>query len=494
MENLSCIIRPCYQSRFSRVFIACLLGVLAVTACAPVGPDFHPPEVKAPAGWHSEIAAGLSAEILDPAVLARWWTTFNDPVLSDLIARAAAGNFDLQLAESRLQEARARLGIAKAGEFPTLSGSGSATRSHSNRQTQNLYNVGFDAGWELDIFGGVRRSVEAAADDLAAGREDLRDVLVSLLGEVAINYLDARTSQARIVAATENLQVQEDTYQLTDWRYQAGLSDELAVQQARYNLSSTRAQLPNLRTGLEGSLNRLAVLTGEEQGRIHELLKEPAPIPAPPVTVTVGVPADALRQRPDLRRAERELAAATARIGVATADLYPKFRLTGSIGLESVDSEDILAAASRSWRYGPSFSWPLFDAGQIRRNIEVQSALQEQKLLQYRSVVLGALEEVENALTAYVEEQSRHQSLTEAAGAARAAAKLARDKYQAGLQDFSTVLDAQRSRLSFEDQLAQSQGAVSTDLVRLYKALGGGWQSLAPDPAQLPPENQEQEK
>jgi len=371
MENLSFTVRPSYQSHRIRVLTVCLLGTLVGAGCTPVGPDFHPPQLKAPANWHNETGVGLSAETIDPAALARWWTTFNDPVLSNLMARAAAANIDLQLAMSRLHEARARLGVAKADEFPTLTTSGAATRNHSNRQSQNLYNVDFDAGWELDIFGGVRRSVEAATDDLAASQEDVYDVLVSLLGEVATNYIEARTSQSRLAAATANLQLQEDTYQLTDWRYQAGLSDELAVQQARSNLASTRAQLPSLRTGLEGSLNRLAVLIGEEPGYIHDLLQKAAPIPALPMTVTVGVPAETLRQRPDLRRAEWELAAATARIGVAMSDLYPKFRLSGSIGVESADSADILAAASRTWRYGPSFTWPLFDGSQIRRNIEV---------------------------------------------------------------------------------------------------------------------------
>lgn len=469
-----------------------LLCILLCAACAPVGPDFQPPELKAPANWHSEAAAGLSAKSPAHENLANWWSTFNDPVLSELINRAVAGNFDLQQAYARLRESRARLKISNAGKFPDLNSSGSATRSYSNRQTKNLYNAGFDAGWELDIFGGVRRSVEAAQDDLAASREDLRDVLVSLLGEVATNYIEARTIQARLATTTANIKAQEDTFQLTSWRYKAGLSDELAVRQAQYNLASTRAQLPGLRINLEDSLNRLAVLIGQEPGKVHALFKDPAGIPSPPENVAVGVPAEALRQRPDLRRAEQELAAATARIGVATADLYPKFRLSGSIGLESVDSADILAPASRLYRVGPSFSWPIFDAGQIRSNIEVYSALQQQKLDQYRNTLLSALEEVENALTSYVEEHRRHQFLTEAAEAAHAAADLAWDKYQAGLQNFSTVLDAQRSRLSFEDQLAQSQGAVSSDLVRLYKALGGGWQSLAADPDKSLSENKEQ--
>lgn len=484
MKNEFLAIQVLSISRHFETFTACLLCALALAACVPVGPDFHAPELQTPASWHNEPAEGLSAEALDPASLARWWTNFNDPVLSNLIERAVAGNLDLQLARVRLHEARARLGLSRADEFPTLTTTGSATRSHNYSQTQNLFAIGFDAGWELDIFGGVRRSQEAAQADLAAGREDLRDVLVSLLGEMAANYLEARTFQARIAAATGNLQFQEETFKLTDWRYQAGLTDELAVQQARYSLASTRAQLPNLRTGLEESLNRLAILTGDEPGRIHELMKEPALIPAPPVTVAVGVPAETLRQRPDLRRAEQQLVAATARVGVAVSDLYPKFRLSGSLGLNSEDSVDILSATSRSWRFGPSFSWPLFDGKQVQHNIEIQSSLQEQKLLQYRSVVLAALAEVENAIAAYVEEQRRHNFLVEAAQAARIAAELTRIKYQAGLQDFSIVLDAQRSQLSIEDQLAQSQGAVSSNLVRLYKALGGGWQTLAAEPSE----------
>jgi NodT family efflux transporter outer membrane factor (OMF) lipoprotein len=455
---------------------ALLLGLLGFTGCAPIGPNFLAPDPQAPAGWHSELAAGLASAT--GAELADWWRNFNDPVLSSLITQAVAGNLDLQLAKARLHEARARLGIARAGELPTLTGTGSASRSRSQGQTFNLFAAGFDAGWELDIFGGVRRAQEAAEADLTAAEEDRAAVLVSLLGEVATNYLEARTYQGRLRAATENIKLQEETLQLADWRNQAGLSDELAVQQARYNLAATRAQLPSLRTGLAASLNRLAVLTGVEPGRLHEVLQEPAPIPAPPLQVLVGVPAETLRQRPDLRKAEQQLAAATARVGVAMSDLYPKFRLGGSIGVESVDSADILSAYARGWKFGPSFSWPLFDGGQIRRNIEVQSTQQEQQLIHYRSVVLAALEEVENALTAYVEEQRRQAALAEAAQAAKAAAGLAVEKYRGGLEDFSTVLDAQRSQLSFEDQLAQSQGAVSTDLVRLYKALGGGWRNF----------------
>lgn len=484
---------PSYSLGWTGWWAVTLLCTLAVVACAPVGPDFQSPEKMAVGSWQSRLDEGLSKATPPLADLARWWTVFNDPLLAELINRAVTDNLDLQQAYGRLHEARARLGMSRAEEFPALTGSGSATRSRSRSRNQDLYAAGFDAGWELDIFGGVRRAVEAARQDLAASREDLRDVLVTLLGEVAVNYIEVRTYQARLASATENIKTQEDTWQLTSWRYQAGLSDELAVQQALYNLAGTRARLPSLRAGLKSALNRLAVLLGQQPGQIRELLEEPGPIPAPPLTVAVGVPAETLRQRPDLRRAERQLAAATARIGVATAQLYPKFRLSGSIGVESMDSADILAAPARSSRFGPSFSWPLFDGGQIRRNIEVRSAQQEQSLSQYHSTLLKVLEEVENALTAYAEEQRRAQALAEAAGAARSAADLARNKYTAGLEDFSTVLEAQRSLLSFEDQLVLSRGAVSSDLVRLYKALGGGWQSLAGDPEEPSSANKEQQ-
>ena len=458
---------------FSRRFAGAALLLCLASACAPVGPDFRAPEPQAPPAWHSGLDQGLT--VGKDADLARWWKGFNDPVLSTLIDRAVSGNLDLQLARARLQEARARLGISRADELPDLAATGSASRGRSNRQTRNLFAAGFDAGWELDIFGGLRRTTEAAEADLAASEEERRAVLVSLLGEVATNYLEARTFQLRLAVAAENIKLQEDTLQLADWRNQAGLSDQLAVQQARYNLAGTRAQLPNLRRGLHEGLNRLAVLTGAAPGQVDELFANTAALPALPESVLIGLPAETLRQRPDLRKAEQQLAAATARVGAAESDLYPKFRLGGSIGLESVDSADFLSSSALSLKLGPSFSWPLFDGGRVRRNIEANSSLQEQKLIQYRNTVLTALEEVENAITAWVEERRRQEALAEAAEAARTAAGLARDKYLGGLQDFSTVLDAQRSQLSFEDQLTQSRGAAAINLVRLYKALGGGW-------------------
>ncbi|HAJ26897.1 MAG TPA: RND transporter [Syntrophus sp. (in: bacteria)] len=473
----------------SRLSLAIIVLILA--GCAMVGPNYVPPAASVSGNWHTHLKGGLNADATGPQSLAAWWTKFNDPELSGLIERAAAGNLDLKKARARVRQARASRGVAWAGLFPVLDATGSATRSSSSDNagigtTGNLYALGIDASWELDVFGGVRRSVEAADADLLAAQEDLRGVLVSLLAETALNYIEVRTHQDRLAVAETNLSSQDETYRLTLWRYQAGLSDELAVQQARYNLENTRSQLPALRTGIEGAMNRLAVLLGDMPGKVHAELEERKPIPATPPEVAVGAPADVLRQRPDVRRAERQLAAQTARIGVATADLYPRFFLSGAIGLQSLSTGSLLSSGSGVVSGGPGVTWRIFDAGAIRKNIEIQSALQEQYLIAYEVTVLGALEEAENAFTAYAEEQQRRQSLNEATQAAHQAAELAQYKYQAGLTDFTNVLDAQRSLLNFQEALTQSKGKVSANLVKLYKALGGGWESLASDEKKQP--------
>ena len=462
-----------------------LFAPLILMGCA-VGPDYIPPDPAFSPAWHSPLEGGLTPEDTDPRMLANWWTTLNDPELSGLIERAVAGNLDLKKAWAKVREARARRGVSRADLFPTLDATGSATRSRGSEETgggktRELYAASFDAGWEVDIFGGLQRSMEAAEANLQASREGLRDVLVSLVSEVALNYVEARTYQARLAVAEANLKAQQETYELTRWRYEAGLSDELALEQARYNLESTRSQIPTLSSGLEETKNRLAVLLGERPGMIHKELEERKSIPVTPLEVAVGVPADTLRRRPDIRKAERELAAQTARIGVATADLYPRFTLKGSIGLEALSPGNLISYGSRASSIGPRVTWAVFDAGAIRKNIEVQSALQEQALIQYETAVLSALEEVENALVAYANEQVRRQSLLEASQAAQRAAKLARDRYAAGLIDFQVVLDADRSLLSLQSQMAESDGKVTSNLIALYKVLGGGWTSLTVD-------------
>jgi len=465
-------------------FVIVVCGVLA--GCATVGPDYAPPQVSVSNNWHTQLKGGLTAEEIDSRTFSSWWATLNDPELSSLMDRTVKGNLDLKKALARVREARARRGIARADLFPTLDTNGSASWSRSSKdtgagKTSDNYAASFDAGWELDIFGGIRRSVEAATADLQASEEELRDVLISLLAEVALNYVEVRTFQNRLTVAEANLEAQNETYQLALWRYQAGLGDELAVQQARYNLENTRSQIPVLRTSLEEAMNRIAVLLGEEPGKVHTELEKKEPIPVTPLRVAVGVPADVLRQRPDIRKAERQLAAQTARIGVATADLYPKFTLNGSIGLETISLNNLSSSGIWSLIGGSQITWAIFKGGAIRQNIEVQSALQEQYLIAYEAAVLSALEEVENVLVAYAEEQLRRQSLSEATQAAQKAVELAEHKYNTGLTDFSNVLDAQRSLLSLQDQLVQSDGAITSNLIRLYKALGGGWTSMAPD-------------
>jgi multidrug efflux system outer membrane protein len=423
----------------------------------------------------------------DYNALSTWWKTLDDPVLTNLVEKAVSGNLDLKSARSRVREARARRGISEAGLFPTVDAAASATKNRLSEvryggDDYSLYAAGFDAGWEIDVFGGIRRSIEAATANLEAEKASLRDVMVSLLSEVALNYLDVRTIQLGIEVAVHNLEAQERSYRLALSRYEAGLTNELSVQQAKYNMESTRSKIPLLRTALAGAMNRLSVLLGLQPGALNGQLKEHAPIPVPPLKVAVGVPAEALRRRPDIRRAERQLAAQTAQVGVATADLYPKFSLVGSIGLESLSLGDVFSASGLAYLIGPSVTWPVFDAGAIRSNIRVQTERQKQALIQYEYAILTALEEVENALVAYAEEQNRMKALEASTRAAKRAVLLSESQYKAGLTDFTNVLDAQRSLLSFQEQLAQSKGKVTSNLVRLYKALGGGWTSFSEPP------------
>lgn len=462
-----------------------LFTLLLFTGCTRVGPDYEAPSAPAPAQWHTPLEAGITHDRLAGEALANWWKVLGDPLLDSLEQRAVAGNLDLREATARVREARAMRGIHGAALLPTMDAQSRISRSRTSADSGSgseraLYVMGFDAGWELDIFGGKHRAVEAAQAGLEATQAARHDVLVSLTAETALSYVEVRTNQARLAAANANLATLEQTYALNNSLYQSGLIDELPVRQSLYILEYTRSQIPALMAGLATARNRLAVLLGQSPGTLDKELAEIRPVPMPPLTVATGVPADALRMRPDIRRAERNLAAATAQIGVATAALYPRFKLFGSIGLESLRLENLPEWASRTWGLGPAVSWNLFDAGAIRQNIAVQDARQEQALIQYEGTVLSAREEVENALIAYVREQDRRDGLERATRAAGQAELLARERYKTGLVDFNNVLEAQRSRLSFQDQLVRSQGEVTADLIRLYKALGGGWQSMAP--------------
>ena len=473
---------PCWRPIMSALILFVILST--ITGCITVGPDFVPPDTTAPETWASPLQGGLNAEKINQNTPASWWDILGDPDLSNLVERAIANNLDLKEARARISEVRARYGIARADLYPTLRTTGSAARTHTSKKTgsgvtNELYRAGFDAGWELDFFGGKQRAIEAAESELQVSKEDLHDIQVSLVAEVALNYVDVRTLQTGLSIAEANYDTQKETSHITEWRCEAGLTTQLDVEQARYNLKRTYALIPALRTSIKQAENRLTVLLGQSPGTLKDTLSERKAIPVTPLKLAVGVPADALRRRPDVRRAEQVLAAKTARIGVAVAERFPRFNLPGTIGLESLSLGDLFTSGALVSSISPNISWTIFDGGRIRQNIEVQTALQEQALIKYESVILTALEEVENALVAYAQEQIRRHSLLEAVEAAERAVSLARYQYETGLTDFQTVLDTQRSLLSLQEQLAKSEGAITSNLIRIYKALGGGWTPMA---------------
>ena len=345
-------------------------------------------------------------------------------------------------------------------------------------RTQDLYQAGFDATWELDVFGGNRRAVEAANADIAAAEEGRRDVLVSLLAEVARNYLTLREAQARLGIANENIEAQRNTVNITKSRSAAGLTSEFDVTRAEAQLATTTSQVPAQENIVASTIHRLSVLLGKDPAALFDELSIGTPLPPRPPEVPTGMPSDLLRRRADVRRAERELAAATARIGEAAADLFPKFSLTGNFGFQSDKLSDFTIGANQIWGIGPSIRWPLFDAGRIRANINVQNAREEQAFALYEKSVKESLEDAETSLVAYSKEQERFRSLDVAVNAEKRAVELANERYVRGLSDFVNVLDAQRSLYFAQDQLVQSQTTVLLNLVTLYKALGGGWESF----------------
>ena len=467
----------------SKWIMAVMSGVL-LAGCA-VGPNYQKPKAGAPANWSSPLAGGETNRAPD---LAAWWKNFGDTHLDSLMATAIRSNLTLRIAEARVREARAERGVVAGGLWPSVGSSASYSRNRWGQNSfpplppgtvldYNAYNAGFDAAWELDIFGGTRRAVEAANAELGAAEYAQRDVLISLLAEVARNYIGARSYQQRLVITRDNIRVQREILDLTSNRFENGLSSDLDVQQATAVLTSTEAEVPTLETGFRRSVYALAVLLARPPGALLDEMSAEKPIPLTPPLVPVGLPSDLLQRRPDVERAERELAAATARIGVAKSELFPKFSLTGFVALESISAEHWFDYGSRAWSAGPTMEWKLFEAGRIRANVRAQNARQEQALDSYQQTVLTALEDVENALTAYAREQVRRESLSQSVQANQQALGLSTQLYRSGLADFLRVLDSERSLFVAQDALVQSDQTVSLNLVQLYKALGGGWQN-----------------
>jgi NodT family efflux transporter outer membrane factor (OMF) lipoprotein len=463
---------------------------LLVAAGCTVGPDYQRPDVKVPATWigtqlppSTRPTTQPSIATTAPAELVEWWTTFNDPTLNSLISRALDANLDARQSVLRVRQARAARAVAAGGLWPNLDLSAAYRRARSggagigdSPDARSNYQASFDASWEIDVFGGVRRSIQAADADVDFAVEDRRDVLIILISEVALNYMDLRGFQRQIAIAEKNLESERRSLGLTRRRFEGGFVSGLDVANAEAEVASTESRIPLLESSVRQVIYNLSVLLGREPAALLNELLAQAPIPTTPPAVPVGLPSDLLRRRPDIRRAEADIRGATARIGVATADLFPRFSLTGALGTSANSPKDLGNWDNRFWSIGPSVSWPIFDAGRIRANIAVQNTIQEQTILAYESTILLALRDVESALIAYSKEQQHRASLTSAVAANRRALDIATQLYTNGQTDFSDVLLAQRSLLGSEDALVQSDRTMATNLIALYKALGGGWE------------------
>lgn len=469
------------------------LGILQ--GCA-VGPNYHRPAASVPSQWTAPATRGTLPGIEPQTDL--WWKSFQDAELDSLIERAVTANYDLKLATARVLEERAAKGVAKSEFFPQINANASAARFRQfteavipNRKNpgtvaptpfafeSNNYQVSFDAIWELDLFGRIRRSVEAARGDLAASEQDRRNVLITLLGDVGRNYADLRGFQLRLTIAEQNIAVADETVKLTRALVQGGQATERDVAQAEVQLESVRSEVPTLNSNIAVTMHRLAVLLGEQPGALDKELASRAPVPVAPPQIPVGLPTDLLERRPDIQRAEAQLAAATARIGQAKADYFPRLTLLGTAGRQAIQLHDLSLGLGNFFSVGPAITAPVFTGGRIRSNVAIQQARTQEALDVFHSTVLNSLEETEDALTTYANDQDRRDRLEAAVQASQTALQLAEVQYKAGLADFLNVLQSERDLYTNQDLLAQVQAAMVTDLVSLYKALGGGW-SISP--------------
>jgi NodT family efflux transporter outer membrane factor (OMF) lipoprotein len=458
-----------------------LLPVLLVAGCA-VGPEPRTPapaEIGVPAAFATPAPSSATA-----SEVAAWWRSFDDPALTTLVERALAANTDVQVAGARVRQARAALRAERSAFWPSVGASVSATRREADggaTADRTTYAGGFDAAYELDLFGGIRRAAQAAAADAQGAEADLHTVQLAVAAEVALNYVDARLAQRRLAIARSNLAAQDETLQIVGWRVQAGLAASLDYEQARQLRAQTAATIPLREQAWTQAVNRLAVLIGEAPGGVAAQLGTEADVPLAAVPAA-GVPADVLRRRPDVARAERSLAAETARIGVRQADLYPALRLSGTFAGVGTSLSRASDGAIGSLVAG--ITAPLFEGGRLRAALEGQRASAAAAYANYRGAVLAALEDTENALFAVGATERREADLVVAEEAARNATVLARSRYASGLIDFEQLLESERSLLVSEDARASARADRAAALVQLYKALGGGWEA-APPPATL---------
>ncbi len=451
---------------------AALAGLmLAAYGCASVSERSTAP-YEIPTAW----SVGDAPATGGTASLARWWLRFDDPLLARLVTRALEANTSVKSAEAALRQARALRDVSAAALWPGVGSSASAQRAMAGgRTTGNTFRAGLDASWELDIFGGNRSALEASEANAAASAASLGEVQVSIAAEVALAYITLRNAQVRLAIADDNLASQLETLQITQWRLQAGLVSSLDAEQAAATTEQTRAQLPALRTAIEQSSHALAVLTGQPPAALSAVLAVPGPVPQAPDSLVLSIPAETLRQRPDVRAAEYQVTAAVARVSQAGAALAPNFQIGGSIGLAASTLSSLASRASLVGALLASVSMPVFDAGALRAQVRSQQAALDQAYAAYDATVLAALQEVEDALIALRGDRERLTSLQRAAEAAGNAALMASQRYGSGLIDFQTVLDTQRTQLNTQDSVAGANADLSADHVRLYKALGGGW-------------------
>ena len=470
-----------------RPALALMVGLAAMLSGCAVGPDYKPPAPPAASpGFVEGATPGFST---DPPQVA-WWKTLQDPVLDDLVGRATKANDDLRIALANVEAAQATYEAVASVELPQVDANLSYSRSRSSAATilnqphTILPNANLTAGtlnlsWELDLFGRLRRTVEAARAD-AEQEEALRqDVLVVVLADLASAYVDLRGSQLRLSVAQRNADTQNDTFALTETLSSAGRASDLDIARARTQLETTLATIPPLEAAINADEHRIAVLVGLEPNALNALLGPSRPLPQIPALVTIGDPPALLRRRPDVRATERALAATTARIGVATADLYPRITLIGALGSEANQPSALTAGGAVTYGIGPSLSWTLFDRQAIYARIRAANANTDAALANFEKTVLTALQETETALNQYARERNRRDTLAAAAEASARATELAQTRYRFGVENFLTVLDAERTQLGAEDQLAQSEVLVAQDLVTIYRALGGGWETEA---------------
>jgi len=459
-----------------------VLAVSAVLAACAVGPDYQRPETRSP----DEFVSTDPAQFATADVESEFWTAFNDEQLSSLIEDALTANHDIRIATARLREARAIRGEAQLDFAPTVTASAGHTESRgSTRQAlgfardQDYYDAGFDAFWELDFFGRIRRNVEANSALVQAAEAGVYSTQVSITAEVARNYFELRGSQQRLEVARRNAENQRETLRITTARLDAGRGTQLDTSRAQAQLSATLATIPDFESDITRSILRLGVLTGKSPEALLPQLSSVQKLPTLPATQNIGTPELLLRRRPDIMVAERQLASATAQIGVAVGDLFPRISFVGRWGFDSIDSSDLGKGSSESYGFGPSIQWAAFDLGRVRQQIKQREAATDRALAVYQQTVLQALEETDASMTAYVKAKVKQAHLQDSTTASLEAVTLARARYESGVADFLTVLDAERSALTAEDQLALSETQTATALLATYKALGGGYRPLS---------------